>query len=273
MLVDNHIFQPSYFSSGSSSTYPEYPTDLSEIFDTELFNSSFASASSASRGSTPQNLLTPPQDPLPTSFPEVHDEESNTSGFFNIFDDELKAMDNLSMPSSSANFMSGIDGSFSGGVSSYGIDMGGFGMSMDMSSMGMSMPSVEDPMQAQGIDPQLVDTPSAISDHGDDESDEKESPVSPIIEKKEPERPTITIAPVKVGGHGKARKGTVQSGGVVKKTASISANKEKENPTPSLASTSKKAAPIKFSKPAASVTSPSTVAPFLTGDTPLQERQ
>lgn len=52
---------------------------------------------------------------------------------------------------------------------------------------------------------------------------------------KEPEREklTLTIAPVKVGGHGKARKGTVQSGGIVKKTAAtpslFSAAKDKEN--------------------------------------------
>ncbi|KAK0461431.1 uncharacterized protein EV420DRAFT_1669727 [Desarmillaria tabescens] len=31
---------------------------------------------------------------------------------------------------------------------------------------------------------------------------------------------TVTIAPIKVGGHGKARKGTVQSGGIVKKSSS-----------------------------------------------------
>ncbi|KAF8970399.1 hypothetical protein BDZ97DRAFT_1951713 [Flammula alnicola] len=231
MLVDNPLYQQSYFASGSSSTYSEYPTELSDIFDTELFNNTFAmggsvhsSSPSGSRGSSPQNLLTPPQEALPTSFPEVHDEESNHN-IFSFLDDDLKPVDPLSMPSTSSDFMN--LSTYGGGVSSYGIDMGGYGMAMDMSSMNVNMGIVEDPMQTRGIDPQLVDTPSAVSDHGDDDSDTKESPLSPVVEKKEPEKPTVTIAPVKVGG-------TVQSGGVVKKIAS-STNKEKENAIASFA--------------------------------------
>jgi bZIP-type transcription factor MBZ1 len=127
---------------------------------------------------------------------------------------------------------------------------------------------------AMGIDPQLVGTPStsnAMSDFDDEEQDEEDadddndadadvsasaSPSSgsasspPVIKSKsrtskktvqkdkdkEPEREklTLTIAPVKVGGHGKARKGTVQSGGVVKRSAATpniltAAAKDKEN--------------------------------------------
>jgi len=182
-------------------------------------------------------------------------------------------MDALSMPTTSTDFMGvdGIDGSFGSGVSSYGMDLGGYGMSLDMSSMGISMAGIDDPSQSRGIDPQLVDTPSAISDHGDEESDEKDSPVTPAAETKEPEKATITIAPVKVGGHGKARKGTVQSGGIVKKTASsttpLTVNKEKENATSTFTALSKKTAPLKFAKPAAPSTSglfqTTTPSPFL----------
>jgi hypothetical protein len=285
MLVDNPLFQPSYFTS--SSSYPEYPTtDLNDIFDTELFNNTFATGSSihsstpsGSRGSTPQNLLTPPQGELPTSFPEIHDEESANNGLFPIFEDDLKTIDPLSIPTNSNDFMSAIDNMYgAGSVGGYGIDMGGYGgMPMDLSSLDIGMNLMDDSMQVHGIDPQLVDTPSAVSDNGEDESDEKESPVSPpspvVVEKQEPEKPTIVIAPVKVGGHGKARKGTVQSGGVVKKSASFSASREKENAvatfsSSSSSSTKKAAAQTKATTPAISsglFSAGSTSGSFLTG--------
>lgn len=276
MLVDNPLYQQPYFSAGSSSsTYPDYSTELNDIFDTELFNSTFAMGGSAlsaspsgSRGSSPQTLMTPPQDAMPTSFPEVHDEESNRS-LFSLFDDDFKTMDPLSIPSTSTDFMNlaTFDGTFGGSVGGYGMDMSNFSMSMDLSSMNVIPGLVEDPMQTRGIDPQLVDTPSAVSDHGEDESDTKEeSPVSPAEEEKsEADKPTITIAPVKVGGHGKARKGTVQSGGVVKKTATSSANKDKEN-TSFAATSSKKLSQTKAPGPAISTSlfTTSTPGPFLT---------
>ncbi|KAF8191155.1 hypothetical protein BJ912DRAFT_964248 [Pholiota molesta] len=259
MLVDNPLYQQPYFSL-------DYSTELNDIFDTELFNSTFAMGGSAlsaspsgSRGSSPQTLMTPPQDAMPTSFPEL----------FSLFDDDFKTMDPLAMPSTSTDFMNlaTFDGSFGGSVGGYGMDMSSFPMGMDLSSMNVNPGLVEDPMQTRGIDPQLVDTPSAVSDHGEDESDTKEeSPVSPSEEdKSESDKPTITIAPVKVGGHGKARKGTVQSGGVVKKTATSSANKDKEN-TSFAATSSKKLSQPKAPGPAISTSlfTTSTPGPFLT---------
>ncbi|KAI0682402.1 hypothetical protein BC835DRAFT_1424474 [Cytidiella melzeri] len=63
------------------------------------------------------------------------------------------------------------------------------------------------------IDPQLVDTPSSLSkshsDFGDEEGGEDDD--------EDEEDDEHLIAPIKVGGKGKDRKGTVQSGGVVKK--------------------------------------------------------
>jgi hypothetical protein len=281
MLVDNPLYQQPYFSSGSS--YPEYPpTDLSDIFDTELFNNTFAAGSSihsstpsGSRGSTPQNLLTPPQGNLPTSFPQIHDEESADHDLFTIFEEDLKTIDPLTMPLISNDFMSAMYGA--GSTSNYGIDMGSYGgMPMDLSNMGVvGISPIDDPMQAHGIDPQLVDTPSAVSDNGEDESDEKELPPSPVVEKKEPEKPTIIIAPVKVGGHGKARKGTVQSGGIVKKSASSSASREKENSIATFSSSSTTTTTSKKAATQTKATTPptsnglsnvaSTPGPFLTG--------
>ena len=229
MLVDNHILQPSYFAIASAqSSYPEYITDLSDIFDTDLFNSTFeapSSTSSGSRGSSPQNLLTPPQDVPPASFPEIHDDDA-ANQFYALFDDDLKNMNNpLTLPSTSADFLavSGFDGSYDGVTggagANYNID---YGMGMDVSNMGSSIP----PMQMRGIDPHLIDTPSAVNDQDEEQEEAQEVQTPPdVVEQPEQEKLTFTIAPVKVGGFGKARKGTVQSGGVVKKTPIAYANK------------------------------------------------
>ncbi|KAJ7669468.1 hypothetical protein DFH06DRAFT_1267478 [Mycena polygramma] len=71
-----------------------------------------------------------------------------------------------------------------------------------------------------GIDPSLVGSPApaSYSDFSDAHS------TSPSDATSSPEEST-TIAPVKVGGHGKARKGTVVGGGI-KKSSSAAAVKE-----------------------------------------------
>ena len=201
MLVDNPLLQPSFFSAASSQSSSSYSTDFSDIFDTDLFNTTFAgnnSSSSDSRESTPLTLLTPPQEVLSTSesFPDVHEDDTSNQ-FYALFDDDLKAINN---PCASADFM---------GV-----------------NMGMNIPLTDDSMQMRGIDPQLVDTPSAVNDESDEE--EPCSPSDIIEQPEQQEKLTFTIAPVKVGGFGKARKGTVQSGGIAKKTPSAYVSKEKE---------------------------------------------
>ena len=215
MLVDNSFLQPSFFSATPSSSYPEYSTDFSDIFDTDLFNSSFTattnSTSPDSGGSTPQTLLTPPQEVLPTfdSFPLIHDDDT-TNQFYALFDDDLKAMNN---PRTSVDFM--------------GVNSGTYG---DVSNMGMNIPLTDDPIQMGGIDPQLVDTPSAHSNQENSEEEQESPSPSDIVKQPEQEEKlSFTIPPVKAGGFGKARKGTVHSGGVVKKTTSALHTKEKEN--------------------------------------------
>ena len=157
-----------------------------------------------------------------------------------------------------------------------GMDFGAMGMMDATAAGGGGVSYVGDIM---GIDPQLVGTPStskAMSDFEEEEAEEEEdadddndadadvsasaSPSSasspPVIKSKARssktaaaakekekvparEKLTLTIAPVKVGGHGKARKGTVQSGGVVKKSAAAApsllsvAARDKENAGPS----------------------------------------
>lgn len=251
MLVDNFIYQQPFLSA-TPPAFPEFSSDLNDIFETELFNNNFGSSSSApsvtspeSSGSSPSTLTTPPQETLSSFSPGVHDDEAITNSFYNIFEEDLKSMESL--PTTAPSFM-GIDGSLPSGFSNFGLP---YGMS-DLANLGLTMPSIEDSPQSHGIDPQLVDTPSAMSDHGDDDSDDKESIPSPVSEKREVDRPTITIAPVKVGGHGKSRKGTVQSGGVVKKTAlPLTGSKDKESSVSGslVAGASKKSAVPKFPKP------------------------
>ena len=275
MLVDNPLLQPFYFAAPSAqSSYADYSTDFSDIFDTDLFNSTFAtpsSTSSGSRGSSPQNLLTPPQDVSPASFPEILDDDA-ANQFYALFDDDLKAMNNpLALPSTSADFMAtnGFDGSYDVATGRAGVDYNiGYGMGLDVSNMGINIPPIDDSIQMAGIDPHLVDTPSAVSDQDEEQGDEQEAQSPPdVVNQPEQEKLTFTIAPVKVGGFGKARKGTVQSGGIVKKTSSAYANKDKENPSTSSLPSYKKSAPSKVTK--LSLTSLPNITSsglFLTGD-------
>ena len=98
-----------------------------------------------------------------------------------------------------------------------------------------------------GIDPQLVGTPATSPEDDDDEADQgrdgdistSDSPSHsgspPSSENKandNPEKLTLLIQPVKVGGKGKARKGTVQTGGIIKKSpAPALVSQDKENIT------------------------------------------
>jgi hypothetical protein len=228
MLVDNPLLHPSYFAAPY-----EYSTDFSDIFDTDLYNTSFAAVSSStspgSQSSSPKYLLTPPQEVLPTSFPEIHED------FFH-YDDP------------SADFM-GVnlfDDSYPGAVSS------GSGLNYNNIGYDTSIPPIQ-----MSIDPQLVDTPSAVTDE-----DEQDPPSFHVVQ---PEKltSTTTIAPVKVGGFGKARKGTVQSGGIIKKTPTTTSssylNKEKENPA------SKKPAQLKTTTSLVNNNTPPVSGLFLTG--------
>ncbi|KAJ6627615.1 hypothetical protein B0H10DRAFT_1993381 [Mycena sp. CBHHK59/15] len=204
MLVDSHLSPPSLFAP----PYADYSNDLNDIFHTELFAlssssataSSPASSSSGSRESTP-HVLTPRSPLYPPPSPT----------FFNFLDEDVKALDPLSMLSSAPY-------DFFGGAGS--IDMGGATMS-DLMGSGDMMSG-----EMMGIDPQLVGSPApaVLSDFDSEHSSSPASSTSPnsnATTSPEADAP----APVKVGGHGKARKGTVQSGGIAKRPAAVP-NKE-----------------------------------------------
>lgn len=216
MLVDNPLAQP-YFSSTVS--YNDF-TDLSDIFHTELFtNPSSASTSSGSRASSPRSptsdsyhtLLTPP----PSSCPDVNITDSPysygpNSAFFNFgLDDDKTPIEYHFLGSSNPN------------------------IALDMAMlMPIPTPSTSPSTSTSiGIDPQLVGTPlpnEAATDLGDHTPQDKD----------ENDNPALSISPVKVGGHGKARKGTVQGGGVTKKQLVSSSSSAFTSSSSSLGSTS-----------------------------------
>ena len=80
-----------------------------------------------------------------------------------------------------------------------------FGWNFDNNTFASSSSS---PM---GIDPQLLDSP--------EETRQEASHQENAMEDADIAKLTLTINPVKAGGYGKARKGTVQSGGVTKPKA------------------------------------------------------
>jgi hypothetical protein len=122
--------------------------------------------------------------------------------------------------------------------------------------------NVISPTHGIGIDPQLVDTPSAVTDHGDEDDSELEDPPATST------KPTIIIPPpssssssAKSTTH-KSRKGTVLSGGIVKKSFT---SKEKENTslalvTSGVAAAKKTAASRHVKNP--SLSSSSSSSPF-----------
>jgi len=168
----------------------------------DLLNNIFTSDSS--RESSPQHLLTPPQEDLLTSFPDVHDDDNTGSNFFSLFQSEFKDTSSIDMSTTSADFM-GAQDPFN--TEALGMQMGLYGMGLDLSPSVFSMP------------PHEFSPPQHASDDGDD-SDEKDLPSPPVEGKEEAESPILsTIPAVKVGGHGKSRKGTVQGGGVTKKVS------------------------------------------------------
>lgn len=218
MQVDTPMSQPSLFAS----PFTDYSQDMSDFFHTELFSlpSSAASASSpshsqssGSRESTP-NVLTPPQAPPAASFPDIHDASSPTPSFFNFLDEDVKALDPLAMLSSAPYDFFGAFPTSGGG--------GGGGGNTTNTSPSISLDS-STANEMMGIDPQLVGSPAAVT-FSDFDSDNSTSPASTSGSSSQQSPPAEeTIAPVKVGGHGKARKGTVVGGGIAKKASASSA--------------------------------------------------
>ncbi len=160
-------------------------TDLSEYLNADLFTpsmpSSSSAASSSSRASSPQSPFQSLLTPPQSSLPTSFPEIYDSPNSNNFFNFLEDEMKLVEpFPTSSAPY------DFVGAL------------------------STTDMQATFAIDPQLMtmSTPSSNTDETDEE------------EQEQPDTKAVTIAPIKVGGHGKARKGTVQSGGIVKKSSS-----------------------------------------------------
>ena len=186
----------------------EFPThNMDDFFNFDMFpavaGSSSGPGSSSSRSSS--NSPEPSFSQLPQTPPNPFDLTYDPTSTFFTFDDPYTKLE----PSAIAP------------ISSAQPDfLGTFPPVMEESS---SESAGDSP---NTIDPQLVETPatSAHSEFGDDEEHEEEE----SILDGEDDDDLMSPAPIKVGGKGKLRKGTVQSGGVVKKTG----GKEKKEKSP-----------------------------------------
>ncbi|KAA1476126.1 hypothetical protein DENSPDRAFT_853460 [Dentipellis sp. KUC8613] len=202
MLVDNPL-QPSPFTLNN--------TDMSEFFNLDLMlgSNSQQQAASSSRSSShsPHSAFSSLPSP-PTSFnPNISINDTQATDFFNFYlEDEYAKVDPLAPPpmaTSAAPF------DF----------LGAFAPSGSSPESGNGSADQSPPFS---IDPQLVGTPAtskALSDI--DEHEEAEMKHEDDHEDDEDDESLASIMPVKVGGKGKGRRGTVQSGGITKKTAPV----------------------------------------------------
>jgi hypothetical protein len=198
MQVDNAL--PSQYSLNSA---------FEDFFNMELFGSSLNQQSQSTGATSPsRSSSTSPSGSfsgLPPTPPH------NADSFYNFYlEDELVKSDPLISypPSSSFDFFGALSNNNRYSTS-------------PQSGSGSGPDDVATPSTVLSIDPQLVDSPSAPNSHSDINEESHKQPDRVDNSHPAPEEP-IQIPPYKVGGKGKSgRKGTVQSGGVVKKTSAL----------------------------------------------------
>lgn len=273
MQVDNqrHLFSPSPFTDDLSHFFHTELFSAPSSSRASSPQSPFLSALLTPPQSAPPSSFPDPSTILNPSIFNYLDDESHSIS--KPFVDPMSAAPFDFLASSFASptdlITMGID-MHSGIGMDFGIDMmdtaaaGNGGLNFGGHTIGIDPQLVGTPSTSQAMsdfdeDEQLEEGDGAYDDHDADAdvsasaSPGSSSAASPPVIKsksrsskkvtekdkdkdKEPEREklTLTIAPVKVGGHGKARKGTVQTGGIVKKAAPTQtllavAAKDKEN--------------------------------------------
>lgn len=226
MLVDNPL----------NFNFPAQPA-FEDFFNMDLLAgpSSGAASSSRSSSSSPSNTFSPLPPTPPNDF-LVH--EPSTNPFFNFLEDEFNVtkVDPLAPPPTTAapfDFF-GVLSSSAAALQSSSPEGGAGAVTSPTSS--------NSPV---GINPQLVGTPATakdMSEFGEDEDqqfsleDEQEEMDDETNTSPSPSEESI-LEPHKVGGRGKnARKGTVQSGGIVKKSGTT-APKDKKEPAAGIMTT------------------------------------
>lgn len=175
-----------------------------------------SSSRASSRSPSDSFAQLPPTPPQPQLSSFVSDAGSTVptfgeESFFNLhFDDAFDYMKNDPLATLSASmpfdFMNAFDnGAFGGQMNSSAASTS----SLSPTSSGNASGATQSSFSGLAIDPQLVGTPapsSAASNFGEDEEEDEDLDEDDLV-----------LKPVKVGGKGMGRKGTLQSGGIAKK--------------------------------------------------------
>lgn len=213
MLTDNPL-QPINFPLNTS---------IEDFFNFELLAGPSNSHSSPESGSSPSDSSSTALSTPPNVFPPV-DVAIDSNGYFSFsnLEDAFSKLDQPALPSPT------------------GTPLDLFGTNAFAGPSTIASGSSSSNHSSVGIDPQLVGTPSTSAQS---EFDEDEDHLDGGAEQDQDNMDDMDneldfFSPVKVGGRGKAagRKGTVQSGGVVKKTGG--GDKKENKPTGMLTTTS-----------------------------------
>ena len=194
MLVEDPLHQ-SPLTLGS--------TDLSDFVNMDLFTTQ-SSTTSESREPSP-SVSTPLFSPLPII------SEPNPSDWFNFsLEDDFVVKSDPSAPTP----ISGVPWDF-------------LTLSNDSPESGSTTTTIGlSPSFA--IDPQLMS--SSLSPEASHDTSNMDDIGGKRLEEEDDEEEIVTASPVKVGGKGKSRKGTVQSGGIQKKATVSAVVRDKDDP-------------------------------------------
>jgi len=193
MLVEDPLHQ-SPLALGS--------TDLSDFVNMDLFTTQ-SSTTSESREPSP-SVSTPLFSPLPII------SEPNPSDWFNfsLEDDFVKSDPSAPAP------ITGVPWDFL----TLSNDSPGSGSTSTTSRLSTSF----------AIDPQLMS--SSLSPEASHDTSNMKDIGGKRLEEEDDDEEVVTASPVKVGGKGKSRKGTVQAGGIQKKAAISAVVRDKDDP-------------------------------------------
>lgn len=231
----------------SSVAIPPFPSsfDVDDFFNIDLLSSSVTvhpttssfsqedaeSSRSSSHSPSASSSHLPPTPPQRSFAPGIMGSSSAFSSLSTIDEDSIFNFAGYDDTTSSIDFLKpGSDplaglsnmpfdlfGAFDSGLAATSATIPNSGASASKSSAVRASAS-DSPAFAYTIDPQLMGTPAPSSDASNKDDAEDAEDESQNTEKDDDDDEAL-IVPIKVGGKGKARKGTLHSGGVVKKSS------------------------------------------------------
>jgi hypothetical protein len=173
-------------------------TDLSDFVNLDLFTTQ-SSTTSDSRDPSP-SVSSPLFSPLPVI------SEPNPSDWFNFsLDEDFTKTDQSAPPQVTS-------------------------VPWDFLTLSKDSPDSESASPGGGLSPSFAIDPQLMSSSVSPEAPHDLGEVEDLAEEEDEEEETITPLPIKVGGKGKSRKGTVQSGGIQKKPTVSAVVRDKDDP-------------------------------------------